>query len=57
MKLANAAKYFDRVSMADAYTGTAMPYKVQFSTFNGQLNPNSAAPRPAELFLKMQSVT
>ena len=34
MKLANAAKFFDRVSIQDAYTGTTLPYKVQFSTFD-----------------------
>ena len=44
MKLANAAKYFDRVSMADAYTGTAMPYKVQFSTFD-ETDPDGSVAR------------
>ena len=44
MKLANAAKYFDRVSMADAYTGTAMPYKVQFSTFE-ETDPDGSVAR------------
>lgn len=44
MKLANAAKYFDRVSMADAYTGTAMPYKVQFSTFD-ETDPDGSVSR------------
>ena len=44
MKLANAAKYFDRVSMADAYTGTAMPYKVQFSTFE-ETDPDGSVSR------------
>lgn len=44
MKLANAAKYFDRVSMADAYTGTAIPYKVQFSTFE-ETDPDGSVAR------------
>lgn len=44
MKLANAAKYFDRVSLADAYTGTAMPYKVQFSTFE-ETDPDGSVAR------------
>ena len=44
MKLANAAKYFDRVSMADAYTGTTMPYKVQFSTFE-ETDPDGSVAR------------
>ena len=44
MKLANAAKYFDRVSVADAYTGTAMPYKVQFSTFE-ETDPDGSVAR------------
>ena len=44
MKLANAAKYFDRVSMADAYTGTATPYKVQFSTFE-ETDPDGSVAR------------
>lgn len=44
MKLANAAKYFDRVSMADAYTGTVMPYKVQFSTFD-ETDPDGSVAR------------
>lgn len=44
MKLANAAKYFDRVSMADAYTGTAVPYKVQFSTFD-ETDPDGSVAR------------
>lgn len=44
MKLANAAKYFDRVSMADAYTGIAMPYKVQFSTFE-ETDPDGSVAR------------
>lgn len=50
MKLANAAKYFDRVSMADAYTGTAMPYKVQFSTFE-ETDPDGSVARRRSMSL------
>lgn len=50
MKLANAAKYFDRVSMADAYTGTAMPYKVQFSTFE-ETDPDGSVSRRRSMSL------
>lgn len=44
MRLVNAARYFDDISMVDPYTGFALPFKSQFSTFE-ETDPDGSVSR------------
>lgn len=55
MRLKNVARYFDDTPLADAYTGQALGYKGQFSTFM-EADPDGSVSTSRSMSLKPEAV-